>query len=130
MTKMKRAHVEGKYKVIFYTDKNGVKPTKEWLRSLLRSTNPIEKSLAGKINNCIDNLVLLGFGLREPHSKKLHNGIWELRPEGYRVLYAYLIGVHFIILHHAKKGKKREQDAAAIQAARNLAEYKSREGIK
>ena len=73
-----------KYEVIFYETENGLQPAKEFLRSL-------DTKVRAKMLSTITVLQENGSQLREPYSKHLSDGIFELRAkvgsDATRVLY-------------------------------------------
>ena len=60
------------YEVIFYDLEDGTEPAKEFLLSL-------DVKMRAKMLRTIDLLAVNGVELREPHSKPLDDGIFELR---------------------------------------------------
>lgn len=61
-----------KFEVLFYEKENGERPVKEFLQSL-------EKNMQAKLLGLLDVLEEKGNELREPYSKHLEDGIFELR---------------------------------------------------
>lgn len=80
--------------VDFYELPDGTEPVKEFLNSL-------EKKLRAKMFREIDLLVNNGPELREPHSKHVEDGIFELRAKQgndiSRVLYFFIVGKKAIL---------------------------------
>jgi len=127
MTKVKRAHVDGKYEVFFYEDKRGHKPTKEYLLDLMEHANVKDNRIrAEQIHTCIDVLVQTGKAIKEPYGSYLRGEIWELKPSSDRMLFAAWVGNKFIILHHFAKKTGKAPPSEIEQAERNLADYKKR----
>ena len=62
----------GPYEVIFYEKQDGTRPVEEFLDS-------IDGKLAAKIVSDMRILAASGPATREPHSKELEDGIFELR---------------------------------------------------
>ena len=78
-----------KFDVIFYDLPNGVKPAEEFILSL-------DKKMRAKVLREITLLAANGYELREPDSKSLGDGIFELRAKVgtdiSRVLYFFFVG--------------------------------------
>ena len=101
-----------KYKILFYDLPDGSEPVKEFLDSL-------DVKMRAKMLWTIQLLEVNGIELREPYSKALEDGIFELRAKVgsdiSRVLYFFVVG-HKVILTNGfiKKstktpsGRKRE----------------------
>ena len=106
------------FEIIFYQKANGKEPTKDFLMSL-------DVKARVKMSRTITLLEENGSNLREPFSKHLDDGIFELRTQFgesiLRVLYFFrhdflLQGSHIILTHGFKKKTnktpKREIDTA------------------
>ena len=61
-----------KFEVLFYEKENGERPVKDFLQSL-------DKKMQAKLLGLFDILEEKGNELREPYSKHLEDGIFELR---------------------------------------------------
>ena len=61
-----------KFEVLFYEKENGERPVKDFLQSL-------DKKMQAKLLGLFDVLEEKGNELREPYSKHLEDGIFELR---------------------------------------------------
>ena len=83
-------------KVVFYKNEKGEEPAKEFLDSL-------DTKMRAKMTRTIYLLQENGNKLREPYTKSLRDGIFELRAkEGSditRVLYFYVIGNKAVLTH-------------------------------
>jgi phage-related protein len=83
-----------KFEVEFYTKENGEKPAKDFILSL-------DIKMKAKILGLIDILEEKGIQLREPYSKHLQDGIFEIRgkvgTEITRVLYFFYYGKRIIL---------------------------------
>ena len=77
------------YEIIFYDKPDGTEPAKEFLLSL-------DHKMRAKMLRTIDLLEANGIELREPYSKALEDGIFELHAKVgsdiSRVLYFFLVG--------------------------------------
>lgn len=83
-----------KFKVEFYTKDNGEKPAKDFILSL-------DTKMKAKVLGIIDVLEECGTQLREPYSKHLNDGIFEIRgkvgTDITRVLYFFYYGKRIIL---------------------------------
>ena len=83
-----------KFEVEFYENDKGEQPAKEFLMSL---DSKMRAKMASTISILQDN----GFELREPYSKHLTEGIFELRAKVgtdiTRVLYFFYVNQHIIL---------------------------------
>lgn len=83
-----------KFQVEFYTDESGRKPVKDFLLSL-------DRKMRAKLVTLIGLLEDNGYELREPYSKYLSEGIFELRAKQSsnitRVLYFFFIGRRIVL---------------------------------
>ena len=83
-----------RFEVEFYEDANGKQPAKEFLLGL-------DTKMRAKMLNTIAILQDNGYELREPYSKHLSEGIFELRAKVgsdiSRVLYFFFVDRHIIL---------------------------------
>ena len=116
------------YKIIFYTDKNGISPIQNYLNLLAskKHKNKDYKIKFTKITAYIDLLSENGFALGEPYIKYLHENIWELRPLRDRILFAYYDNNKFILLHYFMKETQKTPKKEIEKAKRNLMDYINR----
>ena len=89
--------------VYFFVDKNGYKPVKEFIHSL------IQKEQA-KVYACIRELKKQGNNLRRPMADYLEDGIYELRPKDNRIFYFFYLCDRAIFVHAIKKHVKKVPD--------------------
>ena len=86
---MKGGSTLQKFEIIFYEKKDGTEPAKEFILSL-------DKKMKAKMLRTISILLENGQELREPYSKHLEDGIFELRANAggniSRVLYPPVLG--------------------------------------
>ena len=103
------------FKIIFYEKEDGTKPAKEFVKSL-------ETKMRAKMSRAIKSAKMNGTELREPYSKHLNDGIFELRAKVgtniSRVMYFFFIG-HEIILTHGFIKKTQKTPPAEIERAKN-----------
>ena len=114
------------YEVIFYEDKNGKRPTLEYIQGLVAKGDKDSRIKANKILDYIKYLQEHGPRAREPYAKNLGDGIWELRPISDRILYAAWDGQSFILLHHFAKKTQKTPPKEIRQAKRNMADFRER----
>lgn len=100
------------FEVLYYEKEDGTKPAEEYLLSE-------DIKLQAKMTREILLLEEFGNILREPHSKPLEDGIFELRArvgtDISRVLYFFVIGKKIILTNgFRKKTEKTPQDVIDI----------------
>ena len=101
------------YEIIFYDKPDGTEPAKEFIMSL-------DDKMRAKIVSLIEMLANNGGSLREPYSKHLIDGIFELRAKVgnniSRVLYFFVVGKSIILtngfLKKSQKTPRKEIDLA------------------
>ena len=102
------------FEVEFYKQSDGQCPIKEFLNSL-------DIKLRAKILRTIELLEKNGNELREPYSKHLEEGIFELRVKQgsdiVRTLYFFVIG-HKIVLTNGFMKKTQKTPKSAIELAK------------
>lgn len=95
------------FEIRFYEKTDGTKPAKEFL-------NELDKPMRIKMVKMISLLRELGFNLREPYSKPIDDGIFELRAQVgnniSRILYFFVIGKKVVLTNgFIKKTQKTPQ---------------------
>lgn len=102
------------FQVEFYALPNGDKPAKEFIKGL-------DKKMRAKVLRTIETLEDMGNQLREPYSKHLDDGIFELRAKVgsdiSRVMYFFVVN-HEIILTHGFIKKSQKTPSAEIDRAK------------
>lgn len=82
------------FDVVFYEKSDGTKPAADFLRNL-------DVKMRAKTVRTIQLLQTFGHDLREPYSKPLSDGIFELRTQSgnniSRVLYFFIVGKRIIL---------------------------------
>lgn len=115
------------FEVIFYDKPDGSEPAKDFLLSL-------DVKMRAKLAFAIDLLADNGPKLREPYSKSLKDGIFELRAKAgsniSRVLYFFVIGKKVILTngfikkkqkrHHPRKLPKQNSSVKNILVGRGF----------
>lgn len=111
------------FKISFYTTSSGEKPAKDFLLSL-------DAKMRAKMARTIELLAENGNSLREPYSKNLTNGIFELRAKVgsniSRVLYFFVIGNEVILSHGFIKKSQKTPRAEIERATQNRLDYLER----
>lgn len=112
-----------KYKILFYDLPDGSEPVKEFLDSL-------DVKMRAKMLWTIQLLEVNGVELREPYSKALEDGIFELRAKVgsdiSRVLYFFVVGHKVILTNGFIKKSTKTPSGEKEKAKRYRAEYLSR----
>jgi len=115
------------FNVDFYDLADGTKPAGDFLLGL-----PMK--MRAKITRTISMLESGGTALREPHSKHLDDGIFELRAKVgsdiTRVLYFFVIGRRIIITHGFVKKTDKTSPGEIKKAKQYRHEFLSREEQK
>ena len=96
------------FEIIFYERKNGTSPVREFIATL-------DVKMETKVANAINTLAEKGNRLREPLSKPLGDGIFELRVQVAtdisRVFYFFMVGKRAVLTHgFIKKTEKTPRD--------------------
>jgi phage-related protein len=119
--------LEHKFDVLFYKKADGTKPVREFILSL-----PMK--MRAKITRTIAMLEANGSDLREPQSKHLDDGIFELRAKVgtdiTRVLYFYSTGKRIVLTHGFVKKTAKTPPAEIEKAKQYRQDFLSREGRK
>lgn len=111
------------FEVEFYEKENGDQPAKEFLLSL-------DKKMRAKMVDTISILQDNGYELREPYSKHLSEGIFELRAKFgsdiSRVLYFFYVDRHIILTNGFIKKTQKTPTGEIEKAKKYRADYLSR----
>lgn len=112
-----------KFTVIFYEKEDGTEPAKEFLLSL-------DTKMRAKMVRTISILAENGTELREPYSKPLGDGIFELRAKVgsdiTRVLYFFFVGQTVILTNGFVKKTPKTPPGEIERAKRYRADHISR----
>ena len=112
-----------KFEVEFYEKENGEQPAKEFLLSL-------DVKMRAKMVNTIAILSDNGYELREPYSKHLSEGIFELRAKVgsdiTRVLYFFYADRHIILTNGFIKKTQKTPPGEIDKAKKYRADYLQR----
>ena len=113
------------FEIIFYEKENGRKPAEEFL---LDSDIKMRAKLSGLLNILQEH----GNLLREPYSKSLGDGIFEIRGKigsnVTRVLYFFYIGQKIILTNGFTKKSQKTPQNEIIMARKYRADYLERIG--
>lgn len=116
-----------KYEVIFYETPNGKQPAKEFLLSL-------DVKMRAKMLRTIEMAAENGTDLREPYSKPLEDGIFELRAKVgsdiSRTLYFFYTGKKIILTNGFVKKTQKTPENEKKLAKKYRADFLSREESK
>jgi len=119
--------MQEKFDVLFYEKEDGSEPAKEFLNSL-------DKKMLAKMTRTIAVLQTNGPSLREPYSKSLEGGIFELRAKVgsdiSRVLYFFFIDQQIILTNGFIKKTNRTPIREIEKANKYRADYLTREAKK
>lgn len=114
------------FEIIFYDKSDGTEPVKEFLDSL-------NVKMRAKMVREIELLAVNGPELREPYSKAIGDGIFELRAKVgsdiSRVLYFFFIGRKIILTNGFIKKSNRTPPGEKDKAIKYRAEYMSRKEL-
>lgn len=114
-----------KFKVVFFAQEDGTEPVKDFLLSL-------DSKMRSKIMKELKMLAINGTKLREPYSKLLEDGIFELRAQQSsnvtRVLYFFYVENKIILTNGFVKKTPKTPPEEIERAKRRRAEYMRRKG--
>lgn len=112
-----------KFEVDFYEKANGEQPAKEFMLSL-------DKKLRAKLADTVMILQDNGYELREPYSKHISEGIFELRAKQgsdiTRVMYFFYVDRHIILTNGFIKKTQKTPQSEIEKAKRYRADYLKR----
>lgn len=107
----------------FYEKENGEQPAKEFMLSL-------DKKLIAKLADTIMILQDNGYELREPYSKHISEGIFELRAKQgsdiTRVMYFFYVDRHIILTNGFIKKTQKTPQSEIEKAKRYRSDYLKR----
>ena len=112
------------YQVVFFQKENGEAPVKDFISTL-------DYKMKAKVYRLLTMVSENGPELREPYSKHLNDGIFELRAQFgsniARVLYFFFIGRKIIVTNGFIKKTQKTPIAEIERAKAYRDEYKQRE---
>lgn len=112
------------YRVIFYKDRNGKEPVKEYLKRLSVRKDKDSRIKLNKIREYIKILSEYGTRAGEPYMKHLVDDLWELRPMDNRILFFAYDGKKFVLLSYFIKKTQKTPLREIAKAVKLMNEYK------
>lgn len=116
-----------KFKIILYETNGGNKPLEKYLTRLVKKRKFDEFT---QIKLYINNLSEYGFDINKKTSpesiKKIDGKLYELRPGNNRVLFFFINGDEFILLHAFPKRTRKTPKKEIDKAKTEMKEYKRR----
>lgn len=116
-----------KYQVVFFEKENGEVPAEDFINSL-------DTKMAAKVYRLLMMISENGPELREPYSKHLDDGIFELRAKIgsniTRVLYFFFVGRRIIVTNGFIKKTQKTPKSEIDKAKAFRKEYREREEFK
>lgn len=113
------------WSVVFYVDRQGNEPVREFLSSLDAKTR-------ARFSWSIEQLRIRNVQAREPLVRHLEGKIWELREESqtniYRLLYFFFAGQRIVFVHGFQKKTQKTPRREIEVALRRLDEFTRVEG--
>jgi phage-related protein len=103
------------WQIHFYEDHRGKSPVLEFINKL----SPKDRA---KVNNMLRLLEEFGDNLGMPHSRRIEDRLWELRPGDNRLFYCLLVENKFIILHGFRKRSMKTPVKEIATALRRMKE--------
>lgn len=114
------------FEVVFFEDESGNKPVADFIRTL-------PAKLQVKAVDALRILENEGPALREPYSKALGNGLFELRirfaTDIARVFYFFVVGQTIIVTNGYVKKRQKVDQGELARAYRYKAEYERRQKV-
>ena len=112
------------YRVIFYKDRNGKEPVKEYLKRLSVRKDKDSRIKLNKIREYIKILSEYGTRAGEPYMKHLVDDLWELKPMDNRILFFAYDGKKFVLLSYFIKKTQKTPLREIAKAVKLMNEYK------
>lgn len=117
----------GDYQVVFFEKADGECPAEDFIDRL-------SDKMAAKIYRLLEMLSHNGPALREPYSKHLTDGIFELRAQAgsdiSRILYFFCIGKRIVVTHGFLKKTQKTPPREIMRAKAYRQEYMNQEEFK
>ena len=105
------------WKLEYYLDARGRNPVEEFIQSLTAGDQALVRAR-------IDFLGEVGNQAREPHSKSLGKGLFELRIKSSRIFYCFKPGGVIVLLHGFGKKSQKTPQREMETALRRMEEVK------
>lgn len=107
------------FNIIFYKDRKGNEPVKEFLVSLFENDSKENRIKREKILDYMGILEKHGKRAGYPFVKHLDGEIWELRPMKERIMFFSCINDEIVLLSHFRK-KTQKTPKREIEKAKKL----------
>ena len=117
------------FKVILYEDSLGRSQVGDFIKDMKekgengRNTRINYTKIVAYIRLLRDKGTSVGM----PIMRYLKDGIWELRPVSYRILFAFIGGNRYLLLHYFRKTTNRTPQREIDKAKKELEDYLGRE---
>lgn len=111
------------FNIIFYKDKRGNEPVKEYIQSLFIKDNKDNIIKRGKIRDYLETLQEYGTRAGEPYVKHLDGDIWELRPLRDRILFFAYINNTIVLLSYFKKKTQKTPKREIEKAKKYMKDF-------
>lgn len=115
------------YNIIFYRDKKGKEPVKEYILSLFAKDSKDLKIKREKIQDYLNILREHGTRAGSPFVKHIDGEIWELRPLKDRILFFSYIDNTIILLTHFRKATQKTPKREIQKAKKYMEDFKKKE---
>ena len=114
------------FKIVFYKDRNGNQPVKEYLYKLKCMNSKDSKIKLNKIQDSLEIISECGTMAGMPFVKHIDGEIWELRPLRDRIFFFCYHGDTLVLLHYFLKDTQRTPTREIEKAKRNLKDFNER----
>lgn len=111
------------FNIIFYKDKRGNEPVKEYIQSLFIKDNKDNIIKRGKIRDYLETLQEYGTRAGESYVKHLDGDIWELRPLRDRILFFAYINNTIVLLSYFKKKTQKTPKREIEKAKKYMKDF-------
>ena len=120
------------FSIVFYRDRRGREPVKEYLETLHSNgeKNKDHRTKLKKIYEYLGILSSLGTCSGMPYVKHIKENLWELRPSSDRVFFFCWDGHSFVLLHHFTKKSQKTPRKEIEQAERNMRDFLERSAAR
>ena len=116
------------YRIIFYKDRQGRKPVREYIKNLASKNDEVSKRTLTKIHEYLDVLSINGTMAGLPYVRHIEGEIWELRPLKDRIFFAAWLDGQFVLLHQFTKKTQKAPPREIEKANKRLKDFKERKG--
>ena len=117
------------YHIIFYRKNDRAKSdTEDFIETNRMSKAHLDQVLWNTIVRYLHTLGEGGTRIGEPFVKHLDDGIWELRPSNYRILFFYWKENTYVLLNYFLKKTNKTPDTELERAKRYRTDWRNRKG--